>query len=133
MTRPSCGQSKGCSRPAVLASARRSLSVNATGSTRRRRSSPHGSLVSDRSSLPNENSIEPILVGAGASLADVLRKQTDATSHGLPAGIVLVVDTDGSLVGVVTDGDVRRAIVRNASFSLTAGEVMTPNPITFPD
>jgi arabinose-5-phosphate isomerase len=46
-------------------------------------------------------------------------------------GMTCVVDDNGSLVGIFTDGDLRRLMVRNPNvLGLTAGEVMTPNPIT---
>jgi arabinose-5-phosphate isomerase len=42
-----------------------------------------------------------------------------------------VVDGDGRLVGVFTDGDLRRLMMRTPDvFGLTAGEVMTRQPIT---
>jgi arabinose-5-phosphate isomerase len=46
-------------------------------------------------------------------------------------GMTTVIDADGRLVGVFTDGDLRRLMSRSANvLGLTAGEVMTPNPIT---
>lgn len=46
-------------------------------------------------------------------------------------GMTCVVDAEGRLVGVFTDGDLRRLMSRISNVqSLTAGEVMTPNPIT---
>jgi arabinose-5-phosphate isomerase len=46
-------------------------------------------------------------------------------------GMTCVVDDGGRLVGVFTDGDVRRLMSRVSNVvTLTAGEVMTPNPIT---
>lgn len=46
-------------------------------------------------------------------------------------GMTCVVDDDGRLVGVVTDGDLRRLMSRTSDVvGLTAGEVMTPNPKT---
>ena len=46
-------------------------------------------------------------------------------------GMTTVVDANGLLVGVFTDGDLRRLIGRAANvLELTAGEVMTPKPIT---
>jgi arabinose-5-phosphate isomerase len=46
-------------------------------------------------------------------------------------GMTTVVDGDGQLVGVFTDGDLRRLMSRTANvLTLTAGEVMTLNPIT---
>jgi arabinose-5-phosphate isomerase len=46
-------------------------------------------------------------------------------------GMTTVVDDRGRLVGVFTDGDLRRLIGRGANvLELTAGDVMTPRPIT---
>ncbi len=46
-------------------------------------------------------------------------------------GMTAVTDAAGRLVGVFTDGDLRRLMSRSANvLGLTAGEVMTPNPIT---
>jgi arabinose-5-phosphate isomerase len=46
-------------------------------------------------------------------------------------GMTCVVDDDGRLVGVFTDGDLRRLMSRTADvLSLSAGEVMTPDPLT---
>lgn len=48
-------------------------------------------------------------------------------------GMTCVIDDDGRLAGVFTDGDLRRLIMKrppNAVFALTAGEAMTPNPLT---
>jgi arabinose-5-phosphate isomerase len=46
-------------------------------------------------------------------------------------GMTAVVDQDGRLSGVFTDGDLRRLMSRTANvLTLTAGETMTPNPIT---
>ena len=46
-------------------------------------------------------------------------------------GMTCVVDGDGRLVGVFTDGDLRRLLTRQPDvLTLSAGEVMTPRPIT---
>ena len=46
-------------------------------------------------------------------------------------GMTTVVDDSGRLVGIFTDGDLRRLIGRGANvLELTAGDVMTPRPIT---
>jgi arabinose-5-phosphate isomerase len=46
-------------------------------------------------------------------------------------GMTCVVDADGRLRGVFTDGDLRRLMSRTPNvLDLTAGAVMTPNPIT---
>ena len=47
-------------------------------------------------------------------------------------GIVSVVDADDSLIGAITDGDLRRAIIEHNSkvFSIKASEIMTRTPKT---
>jgi arabinose-5-phosphate isomerase len=47
-------------------------------------------------------------------------------------GMTTVVDTTGQLVGVISDGDLRRQMERHGYTLLdrTAGECMTPNPVT---
>lgn len=48
-------------------------------------------------------------------------------------GMTCVIDADGRLAGVFTDGDLRRLMMKrppNAVLALTAGEAMTPNPLT---
>lgn len=61
--------------------------------------------------------------------ADMLMKQAifEITSKGL--GCTGVLDTDGALAGVVTDGDLRRALEKGTDFlNNPAGELMTGNP-----
>lgn len=43
--------------------------------------------------------------------------------------IVMVVDDGGRLAGVVTDGDIRRALLRRMDFSAPVSDVMNPRPI----
>ena len=48
-------------------------------------------------------------------------------------GMTSVVDEGGRLIGVFTDGDLRRLMVKrppNAVMAMTAAEAMTPNPLT---
>jgi arabinose-5-phosphate isomerase len=45
-------------------------------------------------------------------------------------GVLLVIDDAGSVLGIVTDGDIRRAVAGLDSLaSLSAGQLMTENPI----
>lgn len=48
------------------------------------------------------------------------------------AKIALVVGADGQLVGTITDGDVRRAILAGANLDASIGSVMNQRPITAP-
>ena len=46
-------------------------------------------------------------------------------------GMTCVVDADGRLAGIFTDGDLRRLMSRTSNvLAMSAGEVMMPNPIT---
>lgn len=45
-------------------------------------------------------------------------------------GAVNVVDSQGYLVGLITDGDIRRCTSINSSQGLKAQQIMTPNPVT---
>ena len=44
--------------------------------------------------------------------------------------IVLIVDGQGKLLGTITDGDIRRALVRHLGMDTLAGEIMFTKPIT---
>ena len=49
----------------------------------------------------------------------------------LGLGVTLVLRTDNTLAGIITDGDIRRAIAKKMPIlDLTVEEVMTKNPLT---
>jgi arabinose-5-phosphate isomerase len=61
-------------------------------------------------------------------MADAMREMTAKT-----LGMTCVVDADGRLVGIITDGDLRRHMVNASERSIldrTAADVMTKNPVT---
>lgn len=62
-----------------------------------------------------------------ATVRDVL-----ATIDAGALQIALVVDEDQRLLGLITDGDVRRALLRGATLATPACEVMTREPVTVP-
>ena len=64
------------------------------------------------------------LVPAGASVAEAI---LEMTSKGF--GCTGVVDAAGALLGIVTDGDLRRHMA-NGLLEQTAGEIMTQGPRT---
>ncbi len=64
-------------------------------------------------------------VGDEATVADVI-KVLDKNV----AKICIVVDADDRLLGTVTDGDIRRAILNGRSFDEPVGTVMFKNPMT---
>jgi arabinose-5-phosphate isomerase len=62
------------------------------------------------------------LVGSDTAMSEVVLVMTQKTF-----GVAGVVDKEGHLVGIVTDGDLRRHIADNL-FKLTAADVMTRTP-----
>ncbi len=48
-------------------------------------------------------------------------------------GLAVIVDDAGRLVGMLTDGDLRRAYARDIPFSNQVSEIMVRNPVTIPD
>jgi arabinose-5-phosphate isomerase len=68
------------------------------------------------------------IVRADTRMRDVIYEMS---SKGL--GMTCVVDGDDALVGIITDGDLRRHMDRAANIlDLTAGDVMTRSPIAVP-
>lgn len=65
------------------------------------------------------HSLEHVLVTSAMSVREAMECVT-ANAR----GIVLVVDSEGRLTATVTDGDIRRAILRGADLSLSVGELV---------
>ncbi len=55
-----------------------------------------------------------------------------AADYHAPIGIALVLGDDGRLEGVVTDGDIRKALVEDFPLDTPVSEIMTADPITVP-
>jgi arabinose-5-phosphate isomerase len=78
------------------------------------------------------------VAGAMADLDEVPVLSTDSTVRDLavemsrfPTGLALVVDEDGSLAGVVSDGDLRRALIEFEDLKAArVSQVLTKNPAT---
>ena len=66
-----------------------------------------------------------IIIGPEASV----QKAWEAIDNGAMQ-IALVVDTTGHLIGTVTDGDIRRAMLRGKGLDIHITEVMNANPVT---
>ncbi|MEM9233069.1 MAG: KpsF/GutQ family sugar-phosphate isomerase, partial [Pseudomonadota bacterium] len=66
------------------------------------------------------------VISADAAFPDVLKAVSDGR-----CGAVSVVDSGGKLTGIVTDGDIRRAVMAHDQVqSLTANQMMSPSPVT---
>jgi len=68
-----------------------------------------------------------VVVREGVTLRQALEAMTRSGKQ-----IVLVVDVDQRLVGVITDGDVRRAMLRGATLDAKVEDVVNRKPLTFP-
>jgi arabinose-5-phosphate isomerase len=70
-------------------------------------------------------------VPTGTPLIEALRQ---TSVQGRRPGAMVVVDADGRLIGLFTDGDLRRLILRDAQeLSKPVDDVMTHSPRTLPD
>ncbi|HEX3038916.1 MAG TPA: nucleotidyltransferase family protein [Caproiciproducens sp.] len=47
--------------------------------------------------------------------------------------IAVIADTDGKLLGTVTDGDVRRGILKGIPLNSPVSRIMNPHPVTIPE
>jgi len=75
---------------------------------------------------------EVMLTGAEIPCVDAEADlQTAITAlHEKNLGAVMIVGRDGKLIGILTDGDIRRILVRGELAGLDLETVMTPDPVT---
>lgn len=65
------------------------------------------------------------------TIKEVMEKISEAIKAGLPGGIALAVDEKERLIGVVTDGDIRRALLSNYKMEDKVEEILIKDPIVF--
>ena len=75
-------------------------------------------------------SIESLFVKQDATILHAMQTITHAVPMKLPLGIVCVVDDSKKLMGVVTDGDIRKALVKKFTLEDKVEEIMVREPIT---
>lgn len=69
---------------------------------------------------------ENAIVNTGVTLREAISEMC-----GKPIGILNILNSDGTLAGIITDGDVRRAIYANMSIESTiVDSIMTKTPVT---
>lgn len=68
-----------------------------------------------------------VVVSQEASLGDAIAK-IDASA----LQVCLILNTNGTLAGVLTDGDIRRVILRGQGLQIPVSEAMNHNPTTVP-
>ncbi len=74
--------------------------------------------------------VELVEVADSISILEALKVMNRAARGGGPTGIVVVVDRDRALMGVVTDGDVRRALTNGVSLDAAVSTIMVRDPIS---
>lgn len=67
------------------------------------------------------------------SIDYIFRLSSKFASKVRHTGLVLLLDAEDKLVGLVTDGDFRKAYSNNLNFELPISEIMNSNPITMPE
>lgn len=77
------------------------------------------------------NEINKIFCNKKSTLIEVLEIFEKANSFQLPSGICLVVNEFGEIDGIITDGDLRRALLSGISINEPVGKVMQKDPIVF--
>lgn len=70
----------------------------------------------------NYDAIKESIVGAGATIGEVIKHMDYEAA--------IVVDEEGRLLGLVTDGDLRRAFLGGADFDTPVADVMTRDPLS---
>lgn len=70
---------------------------------------------------------ENCVIKPESSIRDAMRVMNQCSFQ-----IVFVVDKENRLLGAVTDGDIRRSLLRDFEVSAPVREIMNPNPITAP-
>lgn len=77
----------------------------------------------------NKN-LSKILIGPEESVKAALKKLADNDSNAtsLPAGMILVVEKNGRLAGIATDGDIRRSLSRGVTLQSPISKIMNRNP-----
>ena len=73
--------------------------------------------------------IKRLFVNRDYTIAKALTLINNAPHYNLPSGIAIVVDDSNSLLGVITDGDIRRALIHGSNLDDQINSIMNTNPI----
>jgi len=66
-----------------------------------------------------------VLIRPNVCIREALKQMNESSMQ-----ILIVVDEENRIMGIVTDGDIRRSIIKNISFDEPIGKIMNRNPIT---
>lgn len=73
--------------------------------------------------MKKQNNWRKLLVEPGLSLVDAVKRLDEGAKR-----ILIVVDKQDKLIGTVTDGDIRRALIRQTDLTTPISEIMNANP-----
>jgi nucleotide sugar dehydrogenase len=75
--------------------------------------------------------IQKILISGDSTIRGAMRRMEELKlgNPDAPSGIVVIVDRNKKLKGVVTDGDIRRAILKGLNMETPVSKIMTKNPL----
>ena len=82
--------------------------------------------------MDNERKIDLITITSNYTIRDTMVVINNAAPKGASSGIALITDNDNKLIGIVTDGDIRRALVNRIDIETRIEEIMVRDPITVP-
>ena len=71
-----------------------------------------------------------VLASPEDTIDQVIRNMSSRSKKVLFPGVVLILDSENCLLGVVTDGDIRRAYADDILFSRQISQIMTRDPVT---
>lgn len=75
--------------------------------------------------MKNSNDLSNFLGTKELSLAEALKK-----INGTGKGIIFIVDEDEKLCGSLTDGDIRRWLIKTGEINVSVGEIMNKTPLS---
>jgi UDP-N-acetyl-D-mannosaminuronic acid dehydrogenase len=79
------------------------------------------------------SSIERLTLPLDSTVFQAMSVMEMASHYGLPAGLSIVLDEEHHLAGVITDGDVRGALLKGRNVNSPVSEIMTRNPVVILD
>lgn len=77
------------------------------------------------------NNLDILFCKKNTTIIDVLHIFEKAKQHSLPSGIALVLNDNGAVVGTITEGDVRRGLLKYNRLDAIASNIMQSDPILF--
>ena len=78
-----------------------------------------------------KNASDEYLVSEDNTIRDVLQVFQTTSSKNLPTGIAIVIDNGNKVIGSISEGDIRRALLSDFKLDQKIGSIYEKNPICF--